>query len=83
MCNHCLIEFLIKKIEASAINLLFLGALKLTRTSIVTKPKLAKKKLVNIPAGKSLSHLELLDLELDSNKSIPNQNNVEPQPGPS
>ena len=48
----------------------------------MTKPKLAKK-LVNIPVGKSLSHLELLDLELDSNKSIPNQNNVEPQPGSS
>ena len=72
-----------KKIEASAISSSFLDALKLIRTSIVIKPKLAKKKLVNIPAVKSLSRLELLDLELDSNKSIPNQNNVEPQPGPS
>ena len=72
MCNHCLIKFLIKNIEASAISSSFLDVLKLTRTSIVTKPKLAKKKLVNIPAGKSLSHLELLDLKLGSNKSIPN-----------
>ena len=58
-----------------------MGALKLTTTSIVTK--LAKKKLVNTPAGKILSYLELLDLELDSNLLITNQNNVEPQPGPS
>ena len=36
-----------------------------------------------MPAGKSVFHLELIDSELDSNKLIPNQNNIEPQSGPS
>lgn len=74
-----------KEVEPSAVSSAFLDALKSTRAACTStgKPRLAKKKKINIPAGKSLSHDELVEMQLSSSEPTAKENASEPQPGTS
>lgn len=49
-----------KQVEPSAVSAAFLDVLQSTRDACTVQPKLARKKKISVPAGKSLSHDEVL-----------------------
>jgi DDE superfamily endonuclease/helix-turn-helix, Psq domain len=64
-----------KQVEPSAICSAFLDALQSTRDACSVKPKLTRKKKISLPAGKSLSHDEMM-----LNGSNGDENPTEQQP---
>lgn len=63
-----------KEVEPSAVSEAFLEHLQMTREAYVQPIKLVKKKKINLPAGKSLSHAEIAEVS---------EQPTEPQPSTS
>lgn len=79
-----------KQVEPSAICSAFLDVLQSTRDACSVKPKLTRKKKISLPAGKSLSHDEMLlnGSTGDDNQPQPTEQQQQPvkdnpQPGSS
>lgn len=62
-----------KQVEPSAVSAAFLDVLQSTRDAYTVQPKLARKKKISVPAGKSPSHDEVLMSGVTGNDKQPTE----------